>query len=160
MRFTKDGEFVSAVGGQGRGPGQFDSVHDVQVHPETLDLYVNDRVNARIQVLDEKGRYKDEWPNIHGIYSIRLTADGRYLWAGDGFAQKFLKYDLQGRLAPRATWGTFGIAPGAMWGPHGFDTDDEGSLYVAEDYSGRVQKLRVMDGADPDDPQLIGPLCT
>lgn len=159
MRFTREGRFVSAVGGQGRGPGQFDGIHDVQVHPVTGDLYVNDRVNGRIQVLDEKGRFQAEWAGMQGVYSIRITADGRHLWAANGFAHKLLKYDMDGRLIREATWGTFGIAPGAIWGPHWFDTDAEGSLYVAEDYSGRVQKLRPMADADPRDPQLIGPLC-
>ena len=52
---------------------------------------------------------------------------------------------MTGRLIRPATWGTIGIAPGAIWGPHWFETDDEGSLYVAEAYGGRVQKFRPMD---------------
>jgi hypothetical protein len=89
---------------------------------------------------------------------MRLTADGQYLWGGNGFVHKFLKYSLDGQLIPESTWGTFGIAPGAIWGPHWFDTDVEGNLYVAEDYSGRIQKFRIAPWAQPDDPQLIGPL--
>jgi sugar lactone lactonase YvrE len=116
-------------------------------------------VNNRIQILDPEGRFKDEWPSMHGVYSIRFTADGEHLWAGNGFVNKFFKYDLAGRLIREATWGTFGIAPGAIWCPHGFDTDSDGNLYVAEDYSGRIQKFRPLADADPNDPQLIGPLC-
>jgi hypothetical protein len=158
MRFSADGTFLSIFGGQGRGPLQFDSLHDIQVHPITGDLYVNDRVNERIQVLHQDGTFKEEWGGFQGLYAIRITADGKYLWAGNGFAQKFLKFDMTGRLVSAATWGTFGIAPGAFWGPHSFDTDVDGNLYIAEDYSGRIQKFRVMDGIEPDDPQLIGPL--
>jgi hypothetical protein len=158
MRFAADGTFLSAIGGQGRGPLEFDGLHDIQVHPTTGDLYVNDRVNERIQVLDQEGTFKDEWRGIQGVYAIRITADGGHLWAGNGFVQKFLKYDMTGRLVPAATWGTFGIAPGAIWGPHGFDTDEDGNLYVAEDYSGRIQKFTPSEGIDPADPQLIGPL--
>lgn len=158
MCFAPDGTFLSAVGGQGQGPLEFDGIHDLQVHPLTGDLFVNDRVNERIQVLDPTLAFKDAWGGIHGVYSMRFTADGGYLWAGNGFAQKFLKYDMTGRLVPAATWGTFGIAPGAIWGQHGFDTDADGNLYVAEDYSGRVQKFRPLADADPADPQLIGPL--
>lgn len=159
MWLSRKGDFIAAVGGQGRGPGEFDGIHDVQVHPATQDLYVNDRVNGRIQVLDRRGRFLDEWRGMQGVYAIRITADGRHLWAANGFAHKFLKYDMDGRLIREATWGTFGIAPGAIWGPHWFETDDAGTLYVAEDYSGRVQKLRPMADAVPNDPQLIGPLC-
>ena len=45
-----------------------------------------------------------------------------------------------------------------IWGPHWFETDEGGSLYVAEDYSGRIQKFRRAAWAAPTDPQLIGPL--
>lgn len=158
FRYDANGSFKAAVGGQGLGPLQFDGIHDLQVHPETLNVYVNDRVNERIQVLDGNLAFVEQWGGFQGFYSIRLTADGEYLWGGNGFVHKFLKYDLSGRLVPQATWGTFGIAPGAMWGPHWFETDEEGCLYVAEDYSGRVQKFRPASWADPADPQLIGPL--
>jgi hypothetical protein len=156
--FSGDGRFRFAVGGQGWAPLEFDGIHDVVVHPETLRLYVNDRVNERIQVLEPDGTFIEAWGGFQGFYAMKLTADGRHLWAGNGFVNKFLKYDLEGRLDRAATWGTFGIAPGAIWGPHDFDTDDEGNLYVAEDYSGRIQKFRPRDGVDPHDPQLIGPL--
>jgi hypothetical protein len=158
FRYDANGTFKYAVGGQGLGPLQFDGIHDLQVHPETLHVYVNDRVNERIQVLDKELDFVTEWGGFQGFYSIRLTADGEHLWAGNGFVHKFLKYDLDGRLVPQATWGTFGIAPGAIWGPHWFETDEEGCLYVAEDYTGRMQKFRPAPWADPDDPQLIGPL--
>ena len=158
MRFSADGTFIKAIGGQGSGPLQFDEIHDVQVHPQTLNLYVYDRVNERIQILDQDGRFLDIWDGFQGFYSIRFTADGKYIWAGNGFVHKFLKYTIDGRLIPEATWGTFGVAPGTLWGPHWFETDVEGNLYVAEDYSGRMQKFRPKADARPDDPQLIGPL--
>jgi len=45
-----------------------------------------------------------------------------------------MKYDaLTGKLVPGSTWGTMGIAPGAIWGFHFFTTDTEGNLYVGED---------------------------
>ena len=158
MRFTGDGEFIDAFGGQGQGPRQFDGIHGLEIHPDTLNVFVNDRVNCRIQVLDPEGGFIEEWGGFQGTYTIRLTADGKHLWASNGFANKFMKYDMAGRLVPHSTWGTFGIAPGAIWGPHHFETDDEGNLYVSEDYSGRLQKFRPRADADPQDPRLIGAL--
>lgn len=158
FRFDEHGRFKSAVGGQGLAAMEFDSIHDLQVHPETLNIYVNDRVNERIQVLDKDCDFIEEWGGFQGFYSFRLTADGQFLWGGNGFVHKFLKYDLSGRSIPEATWGTFGVAPGTIWGPHWFDVDAEGSLYVAEDYSGRIQKFRVAPWAATEDPQIIGPL--
>jgi hypothetical protein len=84
--------------------------------------------------LSPEGELRDIWGGFQGIYSIRFTADGRYLWAGNGFAMKFL---VRRERAPpaAATWGR-SASPG-LWGQHGFDTDAEGNLY--EDYSGQVR---------------------
>ncbi|MBI2833758.1 MAG: hypothetical protein HYX76_04960, partial [Acidobacteria bacterium] len=94
--------------------------------------------------------YLDQWPNIVAPYCIRLSKDGQHLWVSDGYTQRFGKYDLKGRLDRRSTWGTFGVVPGAIWGPHFFDVDLEGNLYVAEDYNARVQKFRPSKNGDPD----------
>jgi sugar lactone lactonase YvrE len=158
MRFSPDGEFRAAFGVPGSGRMEFDGLHDIVVHPHTGLLYINDRLNSRIVVASPDAEFIEEWPNIQGAYSLRMTADGQYLWVGNGLMHKFVKYDLTGRLVRAATWGTFGIAPGAFWSPHYFDCDDEGNLYVAEDYLGRLQKFRPMADADRDDPQLVGPL--
>ena len=158
MKYSADGEFLAAFGKPGNGPVEFDGVHGIEVHPLSHHLYINDRVNQRIHIIDADGNFVDAWPGFQGNVTIRLTKEGDYLWVGNGFGQKFMKYDMQGRLIRQATWGTFGIAPGTFWGPHYFDTDSEGNLYIAEDYSGRVQKLRPADDIDSDDPQLIGDL--
>ena len=158
IKYSKDGEYLKTIGQIGSGPGEFQFIHGIEVHPKTHHVYINDRINQRIQILDPDGSYVGEWQGFHGVVTIRFTKDGSHLWVGNGFAHKFLKYDHNGKLVPEATWGTFGIYPGAFWGPHYFDTDAEGNLYLAEDYTGRVQKLRPMEGIDPNDPQLIGEL--
>jgi hypothetical protein len=50
-----------------------------------------------------------------------------FLWVADGMTNKFLKYDLNGKLL--YSWGTFGAFPGGMWGPHQFSRDSQGSVY-------------------------------
>ena len=83
--------------------------------------------------------------------------DGQHLWVGDGYTQKFAKYEaLTGRLVPGSTWGTTGIAPGAFWGIHYFTTDNEGTLYVGEDLAYRIQKFVPRKDGNP--VQVIGPL--
>jgi predicted RNA binding protein YcfA (HicA-like mRNA interferase family) len=61
-----------------------------------------------------------------------------------------------GRLVPGSSWGTMGIAPGAIWGFHYFTTDSEGNLYVGEDMAFRIQKF--VPRADGSPVQLIGQL--
>jgi hypothetical protein len=154
-RFTADGEHVWSLAARGDGPGEFADIHGLVVDTAGDRIYVGDRANRRVQVFDLDWAFVDEWPNLLAIFSMRLTRDG-HLWIGDGVTQKFLKYDRTGRLV--ASWGTFGVAPGCIFGPHGFDVDDENSLYVAENYNDRVQKLRVRDDVADDDPRIIGPL--
>lgn len=154
-RFTAAGEHVWSLAARGDGPGEFGDIHGLVVDVAGDRVYVGDRANRRVQVFDLDWTFVDEWPNLLAIFSMRLTADG-HLWVGDGVTQKFLKYDRSGRLV--TSWGTFGVAPGCIFGPHGFDVDEEGSLYIAENYNDRVQKLRVRADVAADDPRIIGPL--
>jgi DNA-binding beta-propeller fold protein YncE len=166
VRFSSDGKFVSAFGKAGSGPGEFgivgqglhgNGIHGVVIDSNRNRMYVVDRVNSRIDVFNLSGKFLDEWPNIVGAYGIRLTADGRYAWVNDGYTQKVMKYDaLTGTLVPGSTWGTMGIAPGAIWGFHFFTTDTEGNLYVGEDMAFRIQKFVPRRGGNP--VQIIGPL--
>jgi len=166
VRFSKDGKYISAFGKPGSAPGEFGvygqglagaGIHGVVIDSNRNRLYVADRVNSRIQVFDLDGKHLDVWPNIPAPYAMRLTQDGQHLWVGDGYTQKFAKYEaLTGRLVPGSTWGTTGIAPGAFWGIHYFTTDREGNLYVGEDLAYRIQKFVPRKDGNP--VQIIGPL--
>ena len=80
-------------------------------------------------------------------YFLRLSQD-QHIWVSDGVTQKLLKYDLNDKFL--YSWGTFGIFPGALWGPHQFSVDSDGNLYIAEVFNGRAQKLRPKRNADPE----------
>jgi DNA-binding beta-propeller fold protein YncE len=71
----------------------------------------------------------------------------QYLWVGDGGTNKILKYDLNGNFL--YSWGGRGGQPGTFNGPHQLTTDQDGNLYVAEVFNGRVQKFRPKQNADP-----------
>jgi hypothetical protein len=58
-----DGSFVRAIGKLGVGPGEFSLPHSIVCDSHDR-LYVADRNNARIQVLDDAGRPLAEWRNI------------------------------------------------------------------------------------------------
>ena len=106
-------------------------------------------------MFDLDWNFIEQWPNIYAPYAMRMQQDG-HVWVADGFTSKFLRYDLDGRLV--ASWGQWGIAPGAFWGVHWFEVDEEGCLYTAEVYGERVQKFRPRADVSPDDPRLIGAL--
>ena len=74
------------------------------------------------------------------------VATDQSVWVADGATNKFLKFDRNGHLL--YSWGTFGQAPGQIWGVHQFSVDSEGNLYTAEAFNGRAQKFRPRPGAD------------
>ncbi len=153
-KFDKDGKFLMAWGQKGappndKRPAYFNNVHGITVDPQTRQVFVNDRGNHRVQVFDENGKYLREWSfgeDPSDIHLIQIHSD-RTLWAYDRGTSKMLKYDLDGHFL--YAWGVWGDFPGGFWGVHGFTVDQEGNFYVAEVDTGRVQKFRPRQGANP-----------
>jgi peptidylamidoglycolate lyase len=139
VKYSKDGKFLLQWGKPGKGPGEFNLVHGISIDVDRQRVYVSDRSNSRIQVFDLDGKYIEEWNNIRSPYYLALTKE-QELVVSDGVTQKILKYDLNGKLLHG--WGTFGPFPGGLWGVHQVSVDNEGNLYLAEVFNGRVQKLR------------------
>ena len=154
VKFDKDGKFLMAWGEKGtppndKRPAHFNNVHGITVDPQTRQVFVNDRGNHRVQVFDENGKFLREWSfgeDPSDIHLIQIGAD-RMLWAYDRGTSKMLKYDLEGHF--QYAWGVWGDFAGGFWGVHGFSVDQEGNFYVAEVDSGRVQKFRPREGANP-----------
>jgi len=153
-KFDKNGKFLLDWGMKGnqpneKRPGYMNNVHGIAVDPQTRRVFVNDRANHRIQVFDENGKYLNEWsagPEPSDIHLIYIGAD-RTLWAFDRGTSRMIKYDLDGHFL--YSWGVWGDFAGGFWGVHGFSVDQEGNFYVAEVDSGRVQKFRPRQGANP-----------
>ena len=59
-KFTKDGKFVKSFGKLGLGRVEFRTPHDITIDPQGR-LLVADRGNMRIQILDQDGKFIDEW---------------------------------------------------------------------------------------------------
>jgi sugar lactone lactonase YvrE len=58
--FTSDGGFIRSFGTLGSGPGEFRTPHDIAIDADDR-LWVADRGNHRIQILDTDGKYLAEW---------------------------------------------------------------------------------------------------
>jgi hypothetical protein len=151
-KFTKEGTFVKDWGSEPKdpnnpGPNEFNTVHAISITKDRR-LFVADRGHHRIQVFDENGKFLDMF--VLGLrsspYFHMVTAD-QNLWVADGGTQRFLKYDLNGNF--KYGWGGPGPQLGQFAGPHQFTVDQEGNLYVAEVFNGRVVKFKPKPGADP-----------
>lgn len=59
-KFKSDGTFIKSFGKLGSGPGEFKLPHDITLDPQGR-LFVADRGNMRIQIMDQDGKYLDEW---------------------------------------------------------------------------------------------------
>jgi sugar lactone lactonase YvrE len=58
--FTKDGKYIKSFGTLGAGPGQFRTPHDISIDAQGR-LFVADRGNMRVQILDQDGKFIAEW---------------------------------------------------------------------------------------------------
>ena len=71
LKFSKDGQkVVQVIGKKGKGPGEFDQPHALAFDSQGR-LFVGDRGNNRVQILDKDGKFIAEWPQFSrpsGIY--------------------------------------------------------------------------------------------
>jgi DNA-binding beta-propeller fold protein YncE len=163
-KFDPDGNFLMDWGSApadpaNPGPNEWNTVHSIAVS-EDRRVFVVDRGHGRIQSFDENGEFLDMFYtgplvlgddyNAPGVasrpYSHLITAD-QSLWATDGGTSRVLKYDLDGNY--QYGWGGPGRWPGQFAGPHALTVDQDGNLYTAEVFGGRVTKFRPKPGVDP-----------
>jgi DNA-binding beta-propeller fold protein YncE len=149
VKFDKNGKYITSW--EGPLPPKMDVPHSIATDKNGR-VYVADRGNNRIFVHDANGKHLDTWPNIIGPAHIMMTAD-QHLIVGTLNTNKMYKFDLNGKMI--TSWGTAGLMPGATDGIHGFHTDAEGNLFIAETFGGRTQKFVPRAGADKS--RLIGP---
>jgi hypothetical protein len=121
-KVDKNGKWLASFGSPGNQPGQFNTPHSIAADAQG-NIYVADRGNRRIQVLDRDGKFLRE---------IKIDVPFDYASAAPAIGNK---------PAPNAT-GT--MAPGAPWavcitpGPNQV-------LYAADAFPGRIYKLS-LDG--------------
>jgi sugar lactone lactonase YvrE len=73
-RFTADGRFIRSFGKLGSGPGEFRTPHDLALDGQGR-LFVADRGNMRIQILDQDGHFIAEWKQFSRPSSV-VIRDG------------------------------------------------------------------------------------
>jgi DNA-binding beta-propeller fold protein YncE len=156
-KFDKDGKFLMDWGAPPKdpknpGPNEFNTVHSIQISNDRR-LFVVDRGHRRFQVFDENGKFLEiiNTGTNSSPYTHLITTD-QFLWFADGGTQRIVKYDLNGHYL--YGWGGPGRQPGQFNGPHSMTVDQDGNLYLAEVFNGRVQKFRPKPGADP--AKLVG----
>lgn len=77
-KFTKDGKFIKSFGKFGTGPGEFRGPHDIATDADGR-LFVADRGNMRIQILDQDGKYLGEWKQFSRPSGVYIRNDLIYV---------------------------------------------------------------------------------
>jgi streptogramin lyase len=90
LKFSKDGKLIAVIGKKGTGPVEFDQPHALAFDSRGR-LFVGDRGNNRIQLLDQQGRFIEEWKQFSrpsGIYidksDVIYVADSESGSVGNG----------------------------------------------------------------------------
>ena len=60
LKFSKDGKFIKSIGKKGASPGEFDQPHQLAMDSRGR-LFVADRGNNRVQILDQDGTFIAQW---------------------------------------------------------------------------------------------------
>jgi len=160
VKFDKNDNFVKDWGGPPKdpanpGPNEFNTVHSIAISKDQR-LFVVDRGHQRMQVFDTEGNFLDMWPlrsphwpaSQGTLVTNHFIDDKGFIWAGDAFTNRILKFDLDGNFL--YSWGAPGSQPGRLGCSHGITTDQLGNLYLADCFAGRIQKFEPLPGADPD----------
>lgn len=168
-KFDKDGHIVKLAGAaRGGGPGQFSTPHGIAVDNNGL-VYVADRSNARIQVLDNNlnyvreikydppqapgwmspipdfgrradGAYNTLWPNTLCI----SPGSTQYIYVNSMFPGQIQKLTLDGKVVGQ--FGTAGRRLGQLGWVHALSCISENEILVGELLNWRVQRFILKPG--------------
>jgi sugar lactone lactonase YvrE len=70
LKFSRDGRLIKVIGKKGSGPGEFDQPHSIAMDSQGR-LFIGDRGNNRVQIIDQEGQFIAEWPQFgrpSGVY--------------------------------------------------------------------------------------------
>jgi len=142
-KFSREGNLVKYWGDRGTRPGQFNTPHSI-VMDRGQNLYVADRQNSRIQVFDTNGTFKQAW-DLDGLTWSMCITPGPTQVIFVGSVGKVYKMDLTGKVL--GMFGKLGRLPGWFDSIHAIACPDEKTVYVANEFSYRFDKV-ILDDAD------------
>jgi sugar lactone lactonase YvrE len=146
-KFDKDGAFVKCVGSRGNQPLQFSTPHTISSDAKG-NIYVGDRGNSRIQVLDPDLNLVRIISNVRAPWGMCISpvnASGQqFIYSADA-GGKIYKDDLEGK--PIGWFGSNGKKVGQFTWVHSIHCASENELYTGEAQNWRVQRLTLKPAA-------------
>jgi sugar lactone lactonase YvrE len=138
LKFDSYGTFIKTLAGKGNGPGEFDLPHSLVFDAQGL-LYIADRNNARIQVLDADGAFIRESRHPGTPCGLFMGAD-QQLWLAHGHTGEIMKLDLDGKVVGTMAGAGQGKALGKYGEAHYIAVSPRDEIFVADTLNWRVQK--------------------
>ena len=90
VRFSRDGAFIKAWGGgigsESADPLRFNDPHDIAIDGEGR-LYIADRGNQRVQILDKEGNFITRWTQFGKPSAIAIDGKGN-IYVADGMSNE------------------------------------------------------------------------
>jgi DNA-binding beta-propeller fold protein YncE len=161
LKYSADGTYLTTFGESGYEPGQFLEPHAIAMDSQGR-LFIADRYNNRIQILDQEGNFIAAWTQFgrpSGIFidanDIIYVADSESGPAPNQYTgQRNAGWERGIRIGDARTGWVFHFIP-ETWnspnqtvmsfsGPEGVAIDREGNVYGAEVSQRRVVKHRLM----------------
>ena len=152
VKYDKNGRFLKDVGTRGNQPLQMNTPHSIAVDGQG-NVYVGDRGNARVQVLNNDLTLKAIYDTVGNPWAVCVSGGShQYLYASNSWPDsspatarditgEIYKMELNGTIVGR--FGKAGKGLKEFSGVHEIDCRNPNELYVSEIASWRVQKIQL-----------------
>jgi len=170
VKYDRNGRFIKAVGTRGNANLQFNTPHSIATDYQG-NVYVGDRGNARVQVLDNDLNWKANYPNVGNPWAVCVSGGPgpanpgkQYLYVSNSwpdsapagsvdFTGEVYKMELDGTIVGK--FGRAGKATGEFATIHQMDCRDPNVIYTAEINDWRSQKI-LLKGQPVSPPASVG----
>jgi DNA-binding beta-propeller fold protein YncE len=139
VKFSSTGTLMKYWGDRGTGNGQFNTPHSIVID-NNANLYVADRQNNRVQVFDTDGKFKAVYRLPGPTWSLCITPGANQVMFV-GSAGALYKLGLDGKILAEVH--KPGLVSGYLSSIHSLACPDEKTLYVAQEWVYRFDKLEI-----------------
>ena len=156
VKFDRNGRFLKQAGTRGSQPGQLNLPHTMAMDAQG-NVYVGDRGNARVQVLDNNLNFKAIYDNVGNPWAVCISpGPHQYLFVSNsipdnGLAQfrditgEIYKMELDGTIVGK--FGKAGKQFKEFSTTHEIDCRNPNELFIAEITAWRIQKITLKPAA-------------
>ena len=178
QKFSFSGRCIKAVGSRGKGHLQFKRPTGIAIHPHTHKIYVVDRDNCRVQILNSN-------LTLHGTFGKRGSSNGEFIlphgiaidrdgnvYVADEWRSNVQVFSPDGVYINQ--FGKGGEGEEKLSYPAGIAIDSNNLIYITEwskncmsiftssgefiHNSGRISQLRALKKMFVDQPQFFQPI--